>query len=75
MLSSQYVPSTYRPRWRNERGLKREREREERKEKDETRERVGEKFIRGGEEKGREGKGRERRLGGASLIIAIKPRR
>lgn len=49
----------------------RERERKERNRESGE----GEKCIRGGGEKGRE-KGREkRRLGGASLIIAIKPRR
>lgn len=70
-ISSQYVPSMYRrPRWRNKRGLKREGVRE--REKERNRESgEGEKCIRGGGEKGRE----KRRLGGASLIIAIKPRR
>lgn len=71
-ISSQYVPSMYRrPRWRNKRGLKREgvRERERKERNRESGE--GEKCIRGGGEKGRE----KRRLGGASLIIAIKPRR
>lgn len=45
----------------------RERERKERNRESGE----GEKCIRGGGEKGRE----KRRLGGASLIIAIKPRR